>query len=89
MTGIYSLVAELRSNNETERIYTQPPLSFGHLPLSGEESYRASDNLSSRVSETNVAIQIEVKKGIHIVLDCEATALRTLLHYRSQWQVKY
>ena len=39
MTGIFSLVAELRSNNETERIYIQPPLSFGHLPLSGEESY--------------------------------------------------
>ena len=87
MTGIFSLVAELRSNNETERIYTQPPLSFGHLPLSGEESYRTGDSLSSR-GET-VAIQIEVKKGIHIVLDCEATALRTLLRYRSQWQVEY
>ena len=37
--------------------------------------------LSSQVSETNVAIQIEVKKGIYILLDCEAIALRTLLHF--------
>ena len=36
--------------------------------------------LSSRVSETNVAIQIEAKKGIYILVDCGATALWTLLH---------
>ena len=31
-------------------------------------------SLSSRVSETNAAIQIEIKKGIYIVLDCFAIA---------------
>ena len=41
---------------------------------------------SSRVSETNVAIQITIKKGMYIILDCEATVLRTLLRYRSQWR---
>ena len=30
--------------------------------------------LSSRVSETNVAIQIEIKKGMYIILDCFAIA---------------
>ena len=31
-------------------------------------------NLSSRVSETNAAIQIEIKKGMYIILDCFAIA---------------
>jgi len=31
-------------------------------------------SLSSRVSETNVAIQIEIKKGMYIILDCFAIA---------------
>ena len=30
------------------------------------------------MSETNVAIQIKIKKGMYIILDCEVTALRTL-----------
>ena len=33
-----------------------------------------NDGLSSRVSETNVAIQIEIKKGMYIILDCFAIA---------------
>ena len=28
---------ELACVNKTEGLYTQPPLSFGHLPLSGEK----------------------------------------------------
>jgi len=40
-------------------------------------------SLSSRVSETNAAIQIEIKKGMYIVLDCFAIARNDGLNIKS------
>ena len=80
--GLFSVPSHFSPDRGRCRFATEggwflKPLSLAMLASSPSREQKL---LSSRVSETNVAIQIEAKKGIYILVDCGATALWTLLH---------